>query len=386
MLPKTSHRAEFESVTQWLFGSAIPFWISNGIDPEGFAYEELDFAGKPKEVGYRRSLVQFRQVYALARSAIMGCGSEGLPAELFSRTTSATWHKDGGFIHKLKVGGGLGDGSRDTYDQAFGMLASGWVYEIAQDSVALDYAYRTLRFLDNEMANPHGGYSEATNVRLPRRQNPHMHLFEAFLVLFEVTGDSVFRNRAEMILELLEQRFVTDSGALRENFDEDWRPISGRIGDVTEPGHYYEWVWLLHEYARLTRESVHPLSSALFDFADSYGLNASGLPVEQLHVDGSQLQGSVKLWAVTEQLKARIVRAEVAGLDFDPKIAIIVSNLSRNFLLEWPPVWFEEISTQGVPSRRRMPASTLYHILLAGTELLRWYWGTGSPLSLRDCL
>ncbi|MDT5029756.1 MAG: hypothetical protein QOE61_6892, partial [Micromonosporaceae bacterium] len=71
----TSHRAECEVIEGWLFGSAVPFWIEHGLDRHGLAYEEFGFDGRPKELGFRRSLVQFRQVYVFARAALMGLGS-----------------------------------------------------------------------------------------------------------------------------------------------------------------------------------------------------------------------------------------------------------------------------------------------------------------------
>ena len=382
MALEKTHRAECEVTRRWLFESAVPFWAEQGIDSDGLAYEELGFDGQPKELGYRRSLVQFRQVYVFARAGLMGLGSRALPCALFHRVAAAAWHVDGGFIHKLGANGLEGDPSRENYDQAFGMLASAWAYAIDRNSDTLDYAYRTLHFLDDNMASPCGGYAEVASARLPRRQNPHMHLFEAFLALYEVTGDELFLSRADAILILLERNFVTSAGALCEYFDDTWGPADGPAGEIVEPGHHYEWVWLLHEYARLTGKPVHPLASKLFDFATRHGIDACGRPVQQIDTQGTQLRGGVKLWAVAERLKAHVVRAEALARDFDPEIVSIVADLDEHFLLSRPPLWFEELATDGTPARRRMPASTLYHIMAAGGELLRWKSGAGSPLTL----
>jgi mannose/cellobiose epimerase-like protein (N-acyl-D-glucosamine 2-epimerase family) len=377
----TSHEAECETIRRWLFDAAVPFWIEHGIDCNGLAYEELGFDGKPIELGYRRSLVQFRQVYVLARAALMGFGSRALPSALFNKTAAAAWHPQGGFVHKLDTNGFVLDVTRESYDQAFGLLACAWAYAVDRESNTLEYAYRTLHFLDTKMASPHGGYTEATSARLPRRQNPHMHLFEAFLALYEVTGDEIFRSRAEMILSLLERRFIASEGALREYFDDDWRPANGSSGESVEPGHHYEWAWLLHEYARLTGEPIRLLASKLFEFATRHGLDARGRPVAEVDTHGARRRDTVKLWAVTEQLKAHVVRSEAAEQDFDPALVSIVEDLSENFLLREPPLWFEEIAAEGSPSRRRMPASTLYHITSAGAELLRWKSTARSPLA-----
>lgn len=379
----TSHDAESETFRRWLF-DAVCFWSTQGIDGNGLAYEEFEFDGKPKELGYRRALVQFRQVYVFALAARMGFAPIHLAPALFHKSAAAAWHPAGGFIHTLDPNGIARDEMRESYDQAFGMLACASAYAIDGKDQTLEYAYRALRFLDTEMADAAGGYTESLSAPLPRRQNPHMHLFEAFLALYEVSGDDLFRSRAEMILSLLERHFVTSAGALREYFDDVWRPAPGSPGEIVEPGHHYEWVWLLHQYARLTRKPVHPLASQLFNFASRHGRDARGRPVEEIDTHGARRRTSVKLWAVTEQIKAHVVRAEAEGKGFDPTLAPIVEDLSENFLLREPPLWFEELAADGPPSPRRMPASTLYHIMLAGAEFLRWTSGGISPLSSHE--
>ncbi len=39
------------------------------------------------------------------------------------------------------------------------------------------------------------------------------------------------------------------TGALREFFDHDWAPIPGDKGRIVEPGHLFEWAWLLLRWA-----------------------------------------------------------------------------------------------------------------------------------------
>jgi len=165
------------------------------------------------------------------------------------------------------------DPTRESYDQAFGLLAAAWTYALDGKRQTIDFAYRTLQFLEVELASLAGGYAEADSARLPRRQNPHMHLFEAFLALYEVTCDPVFMARADAIHALLEQRFVSAAGALREYFDESWQPAQGAAGEIVEPGHHFEWVWLLYQHARLAARPVSPLAEQLFVFACKYGLD-----------------------------------------------------------------------------------------------------------------
>ncbi|MDE1173276.1 MAG: AGE family epimerase/isomerase [Parvibaculaceae bacterium] len=186
----------------WLRDQALPFWLDRGLDPLGMAWEEMSFDGVPRETGYRRTLVQFRQVYVFAHAAQAGWCPPGRAASLFFATCARARHRDGGFVHRLSPAGDSLDDTRDAYDQAFALLAAGWIFRLTGDSRALDIAHETLDFMQREMAHPEGGFVEALPPRTPRRQNPHMHLFEALLVLFEASRDVAFIDAARRILSL----------------------------------------------------------------------------------------------------------------------------------------------------------------------------------------
>ena len=62
-----------------------------------------------------------------------------------------------------------------------------------------------------------------------------------------------------------------------EFFAADWLQAIGAPGRLREPGHQFEWVWLLCEYYRLSRdESVIPYAQRLFDFGDKFGIERGG--------------------------------------------------------------------------------------------------------------
>src|SRR6185437_5839099 len=41
------------------------------------------------------------------------------------------------------------------------------------------------------------------------------------------------------------------NGAIREFYDAQWRPVAGAAGRSVEPGHQFEWAWLLARWAKL---------------------------------------------------------------------------------------------------------------------------------------
>src|SRR5438477_116158 len=74
-----------------------------------------------------------------------------------------------------------------------------------------------------------------------RRQNPHMHLFEALLNLWTNARDARYLNRAGKLFELFSRRFFQpDLGVVIEYFDQALAPAPGIAGTIVEPGHQCE--------------------------------------------------------------------------------------------------------------------------------------------------
>ena len=114
-------------------------------------------------------------------------------------------------------------------------------------------AYALVGTLKREFAHPAGGFREDRDGRLTLRANPHMHLLEAALAWLAIDPNPIWRDLADEIVALCLDRFIDrDTAALREFFASDWTPIRGTPGEVLEPGHHYEWAFLLDRWAKLT--------------------------------------------------------------------------------------------------------------------------------------
>jgi len=79
-----------------------------------------------------------------------------------------------------------------------------------------------------------------------RESNPHMHLLEACLAWAEIGGDPGWTSWVRRLAELAVSRFIRkDSGAIGESYTAAWQPAPGLAGRIIEPGHQFEWAWLL---------------------------------------------------------------------------------------------------------------------------------------------
>src|SRR5437763_14485555 len=162
--------------------------------------------------------------------------------------------------------------------------------------------------LEQSYAHPLGGFVEDRAGRLPQRSNPHMHLLEAALAWIAIDDDPAWRRMADGLVRLCLERFIDrETGALRESFADDWSPAPGVDGMLCEPGHHYEWAFLLDRWAQLTRRKRPQQVLQLIAFADAHGIDPRrAVAVRGLLVDGTIHDPVARLWAQAERLRAYI--------------------------------------------------------------------------------
>ena len=372
------HRA-VAPVLAWTKETALPFWGSVGVDERrGGFHERLDLAGAPVPSVPKRLMVQGRQLYVYSHAAMLNWYSDGrrLADRCVEYLLSSYYQADGkpGWVFALAPDGTIGNPMRDSYGHAFVLLGLAWYYRLTRDARILAVVDSTIRFLDEDLASPRGGYRDAEPAPdTIRRQNPHMHLMEAYLALYEATGRAEYRDHGLQMFRLFATRlFQPNTGTLCEYLTDELVPQPGRIGDIVEPGHHYEWVWLLRQLQRLTGESVETYTSALYRHADAHGWDGEGLIVDELASAGNVLSPSRRTWPLTEAAKANIAEGEHARGTFDEKAAHCFTSLAGRFLAR--PItegWMDRIGPAGEPLADFMPASTLYHVFCAAAEAAR---------------
>ena len=361
--------------TDWLFNAALPIWSTSGVDQDyGGVFDALRFDGTPAKQMPKRMRVQARQAFSFCTAVKHGWTGDGLALadQIFEFLFAHYWHADGGFMFTVERDGTPHDQRRESYEQAFALLALAAAYDLKPDSHYLEWAEKILNFLDR-LADPQaGGFQESDTASLPRRQNPHMHLLEAFLALYEATGEMVYLERAERIFTLFETYFLESaSGTLSEYFDENFQPAPNHLGDVIEPGHHFEWIWLLEKFSRHSGEPVSGAQDALFTFATQYGVdNASNLAFDEVSRSGQIKLHTKRLWPQTEYIKALMSFYRRTGDQaYVDKAGHVAAALNRHYFDVGRGLWRDKLEADNTCLDEISPASSLYHIIIALTDL-----------------
>jgi mannose/cellobiose epimerase-like protein (N-acyl-D-glucosamine 2-epimerase family) len=363
----------------WARHQALPLWATAGFDRQHGRFEEcLSLRGEPISDVPQRLIVQARQIFSYGLAARRGWYPDGRElVDVAYASMVRDFHRpDGrdGWVFSVDHDGTIGDSTRDLYAHAFVLLGIASYVKAGGARTALALADETLAFIETYLRAPAGGYLDAMpRPDALRRQNPHMHMLEGLLSLWSASGERRYLAQAEKIFELFAARFFRpDPGVLSEYFDDALAPAAGTTGEIVEPGHHYEWIWLLRWFERESGRAVQTYADALYRHADAYGYDGDGLIMDELLRDGRAHKRSRRTWPITEAIKANLAEAALGRPGAVDKVIALADRLHDRFLTrDLQGGWMDRLDEHGRPATDFMPASTLYHVLCMVDELDR---------------
>lgn len=347
----------------WLTRAALPLWASVGVDQAG-GFQELLGQDGHAVAAPRRSRVQGRQSFVFAFAGRLGwdgASADAAPVGLAYLDRHCR-RADGLYATLSAPDGAILDDTAMTYDQAFVLLAQSEMHRWDAKAGWQDKALELLSQIESARRHPHGGFVEADGRFL---SNPHMHLFEAALAWMEAGGSPVFEALAAEIAGLALKHFMDPQRrVLGEVFDAQWSPAPGDAGQVIEPGHQFEWAWLLERWARLKSDgAAHDAARDLFA-AGLRGVDpARAAAMDRTDPDMKPVRPTARLWPQTEWLKAACILGDGA------QARAAAATLWRYLETPKAGLWRDKMEADGGFVDEPAPASSLYHIICAVAAL-----------------
>ncbi len=367
------------SLTQNLLSTVLPAWWNEGTDHQlGGYFEKRRLDGTPVEEP-RRTRVVARQIFVFAVAKRLGWSG---PADVaLSHGASFLVNKlrvpEGHYAACVDMQSGLVNANFDLYEQAFALLALAYLQTSATHSgQASQEAGRLLDVLHTRYKHPKAGYHEGQLGGAPLRANPHMHLLEALIAWSALNVHPLSGRCSELADELcqlaLNCLIHAPTGVLHEYFSEDWELHPSTLGQLFEPGHQYEWGWLLIRWGTHRNHSGFiKAGQSLIHAAESRGINPStGLIFTEMQTGDMVTDGRAKLWPHTERIKAWYAMAACAERSEDRTYALdrcaqAIDLTQRFFIPGSRGLWTEVMDAQGERIVEPCRASSLYHIVCA---------------------
>jgi len=367
-----------DQLRQWFLTDALTTWSEHGVDWSGGGFFERLTAQAQHHEEPRRTRVVARQIYVFCVAHRLGWHGES--QALIRHGLSFLLHKllqsNGLFASSVTTTGQVVDTRFDLYEQAFALFALAHAYEACPDIQGdlLAHANATLDALNARYRHPLSGYQEACPPTVPLKANPHMHLFEAALA-WEAHHEagSRWHHLSDELGELALQHLIDrDCGALYELFDERWQPLPTAAGLIVEPGHQFEWGWLLIRWGTLRARSDALLAAKkLIVLGQTHGVCAQRhVAVNQLDARFQVTDGDAKLWPQTEWVKACHALSQVVSSPQERLFAAFglrqsIGALRRYMQHPYPGLWHEVMTQDGVFQADLCRASSFYHVVCA---------------------
>ncbi|MDD1968748.1 AGE family epimerase/isomerase [Pseudomonas putida] len=362
--------AVFQAVQQHFMQTIVPLWQGPGWNADmALPYEALDAAHQPLPPQRYRAMACARQLFLFASFI----GNPQVPdaevraAALF-RSLQRHFHdaEHGGWFYSVDPQGAPLDRRKDLYTHAFIIFACAHYWAKVREPLVESVLNAALHVVAEQFADGDGLYEAVlnedwTSLDAGPLQNPLMHLAEAFLATLEVREDADTLAALDALAEAMQRRFVDVAhGVMLE------KPLDA-VDNWSEPGHQFEWFYLLESSKHLRGTPLHRSLTTAFAHAQAQGVDAlTGAVVAMLEVDGSVKDGTQRIWAQAEYLRALTLRPDSQAL-----LARQLNALQQRFLHAGG--WNECLDNQGQVSRSDMPSTTPYHLATCYIGLAEYF-------------
>ncbi|AIR88270.1 AGE family epimerase/isomerase [Pseudomonas cremoricolorata] len=341
----------------------VPLWQGPGWNAElALPFEALDAQQRPEPVKRYRAMACARQLY-LFSSRLEQPGAAQRAAALFD-SLQRHFHdaQHGGWFYSIDANGKPLDRRKDLYTHAFIAFACAHYWGQVKAPAVAAVLDDVLTVVTQRFARTDGLYEASlaedwSNLNTGPLQNPSMHLAEAFLQVLAVRDDSATEQALLTLCDALHRHFIEPQHGLMLE-----KPC-GTVDNWFEPGHQFEWFYLLETSALLRGTPLHAAIDRAFDFAERHGVER-GAVLAMLDVQGRVLDATQRIWAKAEYLRALVLRPNAQG-----RLLEQLSALEQLFF--HPHGWHECRDASGAVSRHDMPSTTPYHLATALEGLRR---------------
>lgn len=366
----------------------LTFYARGGPDVENGGFFWVDGHGNPVAAEGKQLWINARMTYAFMLGDLLGTpGCAPLAQAGLDYLRDGPLHDttNGGWFWAVDADGRPTNDSKQAYGHAFVLLAAAAGRAAGYDTQ--DLWDEVTALLDTKFWRGADGLFvdtwDATFSELEayRGQNANMHLVEAMMLAWEVSGEQVFLDRAQSVAErLIHQLAAGNDWRLPEHYDETWNVDlgygKGPNADLFRPygstiGHWLEWSRLLlqlHGLDPVRTVWAPAAATTLFTRAVKEGWDeARGGFAFSTDWDGGIWDPDRYHWVIAEAIGAAVaLRAHTDDSDYDRWYRRFWDFADAHLIDSDNRSWIHQLDGQNQPSSDAWDGKPdLYHALQA---------------------
>lgn len=308
-------------------GSVLPFWTDYAPAPDGGFYGTLQRDGTPEPDAPRSGVLNARILWSFAAAA--RTWNDTLCLQLANRAQryfidTFIDSTNGGVYWLVAPDGTVMNGSKYAYALTYGIYGLAEHYLATGNPESLETAFGLFRTLEEKGREPlHDGYTETFNEdwtpleqydkNAPKTMNAHLHVLEAYTLLYQCRQDERLKERLECCMHLfMDTIYDPQRKHFNQYFDNRWHSLM----DIDSYGHDVEAGWLLCRAAEVLndpelKQRAERIALDVTRASLDQGLAPAGyLRYERI---GSKLAARSSWWGQDEMLIACINAWQISG-------------------------------------------------------------------------
>ncbi len=312
-----------EEVLRDLRGNILPFWIKYSPDPGGGFYGAIRNNGTPIPQSPKGGVLNARILWTFSRAYHL-FGEE----EYKVLADRAQHYFIRHFIDKEMCGsywtvnadGTMGNSAKQTYGIAYAIYGIAEHYRATGNDESLNQAVALFQSLEKYAFDPlKGGYIESFNRDwskperygydgtgvAPKTMNTHLHVLEAYSLLYQVWPDAVLEKQLRGLINLFTEKIINKETWHQKLFlTMEWENLE----EIDSYGHDIELSWLLYEAAEALgdedlSDEIKTVALNLVDTQMAEGWNQEMGYMNYESIDG-QLIRKIDWWPQAESVVA----------------------------------------------------------------------------------
>ncbi len=395
-MDSASRDSYLQRIERELTGNILPFWARQVVDrTHGGFFGEIGESLEINPTAIRGSLLTARILWTFSAAFRVFKNPEYLEVARWAHEDLEQRFADrdyGGYFWSATADGGPVDTRKQVYDQAFCIYALTEFARATADAVILDRAIELHRLIETHTREKKfGGYFEALNrswgvladvrmspvdMNLPKSQNTHLHVMEAYSNLLRSWPDPALREAQTELIEVMLSRILDSrTSHLGLFFDLDWSLKTDRISF----GHDIEAAWLLHQAAREVGnpkllQRVQQVAVRIAEVTHLEGLDPDGSLLYEANSQGLTLTYK-EWWPQAEGAVGFLDAYQISGDERFLRDALRLWDFIEARLVDRRHgEWFRSVERDGSPARETQPKVSFwkcpYHNGRACLELM----------------
>ena len=363
---------EYQKMFNAELKNILEYWIKFAPEKEGKGfYGAVDIYNQPVENAPKSCVLNSRILWTFSAAAKINDVKEYRDmADLAYRVVTNDFldKEFDGYFMEISSNKSILDSTKHTYAQAFVLYSLCKFYEFRNDERVLRNIQSLFSLLEEKTKDPSGpGYLEGfsrewelldenrmADNNEPKSMNTHLHMLEAYAVLYKIWKNERVKNRLKELLNIFINNIIRDDGHLGIFFDLNFNEVESSRG-ISSFGHDIEASWLLWEAAEILgdlelKERLLPLILMMVNTVQREGVDYDGGLFLESYRFGSHIRTNKHWWIQAENLVGFM---NAFQLTKDSNYWEIV-KLSWNFINQHVidhenGEWFTKVNRLGVP-------------------------------------